>query len=693
MTNAQHVQPKHKRTNTTHDQATTIQIHPDEMTCGTLYKRSDHIKQWRKRYIQLNHNDTNLRYYYDEQKTSAPRGVIPLPYGSVVKCSARDPHKEATAGNEDQGMHLYVFEVLYKAGMEFEQRSQSESQQVKKLLLAATSEEERERWMLVFLKRVSLKEPHEKIEDPIDVLNDFNVKNRQSGQQNVIPMIDLNGNSASSSENGAVDSHFQDIPSDLMVKLNHSLEHFLQMCDEPLESWTNGDENDPAVFIKRGVTVVQRTMPNVNCQIVRGDAVVQHHPIKCFDAILDLHKKKEYEKHLHCAVRLQKLNSHTFIDYLRYVGTWPSTARDFCYLLHWRCLPERNNSIVIIAINHEDSNLCPLRDDAIRGEIFLSGYLLTPIEGEDGVVSSCKFQRISAINVKGIVPNAIIRSMDQSSALFPSKISRYLTAVSETDIEYINESSLSQGRITDEILINDVISKIPTRFDSINDDTPTDINLSVPFKDESNHSDSESLGTEFEPEIGASSSSTSQVSYMPILILLLSIAATPSLVWFISFSIRSFIKLRKETLVSVSLCCSVCVLVLMKPNMKYERRGALQSRHPMLVSIENLLPTTFTILLPLYLFNLSKTVAIPYVEICVAFSIFCSVRSTTKFCLGNPLIHTTSGVKVGLYSHKNLGTGIVTCRFNIDLKRILKYVSEKKKQDRRSNNARNDISG
>ena len=62
------------------------------------------------------------------------------------------------------------------------------------------------------------------------------------------------------------------------------------------------------------------------------------------------------------------------------------------------------------------------------------------------------------------------------------------------------------------------------------------------------------------------------------------------------------------------------------------------------------------------------------------------------------MIHTTSGVEVGLFTHRNLGTGLVTCRFNVDLRRILKYVSDKKKYERQPKNfdqnyKRHDISG
>ena len=49
-------------------------------------------------------------------------------------------------------------------------------------------------------------------------------------------------------------------------------------------------------------------MPDGMTQIVRGDAIVPHHPKIGFDAILDLNKKKAYEKYLYYVTRFQHLN-------------------------------------------------------------------------------------------------------------------------------------------------------------------------------------------------------------------------------------------------------------------------------------------------------------------------------------------------------------------------------------------------
>lgn len=750
---------------------------------GLLYKRSDHVKQWRLRYFILHlHDDmegscrsknvtaATLRYYIPKSSNSnnndyhngynndeksideedgfdnnddfksidkeRPKKVITLNYGCTQKCVKCSSLME-------NGKTLFAFEIHYKT-----------SKNVKKLYLAATSEEEQRRWMDIFSKRLMsasdmstvpalvnshavvpenvtntvekdmapgielyTPQPQSQAENLLEVNNikdvdndvmkkievdenvkkdmdmpiDFEIVGGEAGDVVASNIFDERIVPAPTSAKDVKDETFFDsVPDPIINKVESSVSNFLQMCDEPLESWNDDSSKQAAVFVKRGVTVVQRTMPDGVTQIVRGDAIIPHHPKICFDAILDLNKKKAYEKHLHFATRLQRLNNHTYIDYLRYIGAWPSTPRDFCYVLHWRVLPERNNSIVIVAVDHEDNELCPQVTDAVRGEVFLSGYLLTPVHKENDEKVYCKFQRISAVNIKGIIPASIMKSVNIFFALFPSKLSRYLTAKLEVNISDY-DLLLSEGDISTEIIVRDVLSKMPTTFDSLHDGAPAEIILPTSC----NNSDEmieEELADELKVDhVFERPNIHEQPNALAFAGVAVSIILTPSVVWFLSNVIAVFSNLSKSILMKVSSLCTLGILLI-----TFRKLSKISRQQTDMVQAFNtilkIMRISILLFAPVYFKHIGKVYNVPHWEFFVLYTMFCSIRSIVCFILGSQVMHSSSGAEVGYLTHRNLGTGTVTCRFTIDLKRILYYVSEKKKADREGVSNENDIS-
>jgi len=793
-------------------------------TTGLLYKRSEYVKRWRTRYFMLeeetddasnnnnNNNKTKCLTYYiplkDDSMTykspeTVPRGVVLLPEGSIQKCvvwgaegsshcvsgdGSGSSVKDGVIMEPSSGKVMYAFELYYL---------DATGDATRKIYLAATSKEDRVRWMQALMFKSSgnvsdvkevVVEKDEVVEEEIlkttsnaaavpaaaevssVTLMEASVENVQSTvatavveeKEEEVPVSAVtteavpslaatteavpslaaaavegiavtNPNEASEapatsesegkkvaedvsektteanvtsvSEVGTEvvddivktkvkaiaaslsrDSQLQHAPpnpavfenldADLVTKLGNTIDKFLQMCDEPLESWTDDENPQAKIFVKRGVKVVQRAMPDSN--IMRGDAVVSYHPKLIFDAILDLNKKKVYEKHLHCAARLKEVNNHTFIDYLRYVGTWPATARDFCYLAHWRILPERNNAIVIVAINHEDEQLCPLRTDAIRGDIHLSGYLLTPIYDDDGICRSCNFQRISAINVKGIVPNVVTQKMDQGSALFPSKVARYLDARFESTEAFDDEERLMTGEISDSILIEDVLSYIPKKFDVVND------NVLVDHQAEKTDSQLENLDeVMLQDERSVDTSKEKLIQNIAgVMILVASIILTPLSVWLLSGVVRRLSSISITTLMR-SLAIGTCSIICFSKNAFYFQKTTSHT-HKSFNRILKFFSLSLVFFLPFSILELKKSSEqhIWHWEICFLITLVYSIRSAILYALGTPVYHTSSCVKVNMHTHRHLGTGPVTSRFSIDLKRILHYVSEKKRLNR-----------
>jgi hypothetical protein len=53
---------------------------------------------------------------------------------------------------------------------------------------------------------------------------------------------------------------------------------------------------------------------------------------------------------------------------------WPTSARDFTNVVHWRQLT--NGSIVIVSFSEKLEDLKPIEDGTIRAELILGGYVL-----------------------------------------------------------------------------------------------------------------------------------------------------------------------------------------------------------------------------------------------------------------------------------------------------------------------------
>ena len=69
-------------------------------------------------------------------------------------------------------------------------------------------------------------------------------------------------------------------------------------------------------------------------------------------------------------------------------------------------------------------------------------------------------------------------SVNNSYALFPSELSRYLMAQLEVNIcDY--DLFFSEGVISTDIIVRDILSNRPPTFDSLYDGTPAEVTLST----------------------------------------------------------------------------------------------------------------------------------------------------------------------------------------------------------------------
>mmetsp|Transcript_9929 Transcript_9929/g.14766 ORF Transcript_9929/g.14766 Transcript_9929/m.14766 type:complete len:881 (-) Transcript_9929:297-2939(-) len=738
-------------------------------TSGVLYKRSEHVKRWRRRYFQLN-TDTKVITYYILPETGSidaevtaicsndtkrtPRGSIQLSRNALKHCKVSDK-STATLSKELGGAAVFAFEVRFVYG--------SDRSSYNVMYLAATSRADRDRWMhaiartnrdlLPILQDIEEEDEEDLADDiPKEVLvpieegddDDDDVieaeekeaereqqeQHRVSGLQQMmneeeeeeddfddddddaeaptVVMSSMRSSSiddpyisgkpelpqsndnvqqpekapavppvsvaavvkevaveqsqspasdvvvaAAASENhydvSANDNLYTDLPDDLRKKIDQQMQNFLQLCDEPSESWNYW-------FEKRGVTVLRREIPpgdaadgHQPAAIIRGEVIVPHSALQLFNAIANLDYKRGYEKHLVRADRVKRFNKHTFQDFLRYEGTWPTTPREIFCTVQWRILPERNNAIAMVGFSTEDDELCPMNENAIRAEVRMSGYLIIPV-GTDG--KSCKFIRISALDMKGGLPFAARRAVERSSAMWPSKVSRFL-------LEFEPEPD---GRLCKDVTIENAydIVEAPSNVSSHGEDY---VNLAHMIDWSGSERDYVDTGKKFDPLV-------------PVM-LLTSVLLTPSIVWGVSkFAMGIVVDSRLLSSCLLTIVCT-CILSIAK-----------KKRKSLFVPIQ-FASTAVTILVPHIVWYFAKSSKIPYWEYCFLLSVLNAIRTVVLFFLGAPVKHATNNVAVGYSSHNHLGTGPVTCRFTVELKNMLQFVSQKKRQSVMEGNREN----
>ena len=123
-------------------------------------------------------------------------------------------------------------------------------------------------------------------------------------------------------------------------RIDAALEKYLPYTDDGPE-WSLLFEN------KDGVTAFER-----NGAMIKSVATLDHHPKQIFNLVADIKRRRQYEKNVRYDERVKRYNSHTFIDYYAYQPVWPTTAREFLVLFHWRVMKRQDNKKAIVLIGY-----------------------------------------------------------------------------------------------------------------------------------------------------------------------------------------------------------------------------------------------------------------------------------------------------------------------------------------------------
>ena len=415
---------------------------------GVLYKRRDiFTRQWRPRWFHLQ-SQTGILTYYLFSSNEPPAIVV----GSTpLRPLASEHHNESVQYDVVPRGTIYLRGCQVQVADEWSRPSDNvycfvvtaPNSNAAPCYLATTSAEDRDAW-IAQIRRVCDDQGNDGEEQETAVDNEVEAESTGGcpGQENLSP------NSPYCWSDAEPEVATAGLRPGMKAKIDAVLDKYLPYTDDGPE-WSILFEN------KDGVTAYQRE----GCMI-KSVAILDHHPKQIFGLVADIKRRREYEKNVRYDERVKRYNSHTFIDYYAYQPVWPTAAREFLVLFHWRVVrrQEHEKAIVLIGFSYPDGNsLRPSADDHVRADLEVSLFHLELCDG-----NKTKATRIISYDLCGKIPRSLTNSIMQQQATMPYVISSFLKAN-----EPIPHSRLCGGDITNTILAEEIIDRLPDDADGL----------------------------------------------------------------------------------------------------------------------------------------------------------------------------------------------------------------------------------
>lgn len=342
---------------------------------GTLFKQRDVFKGWRPRQFIL---QDNLLHYYLEPDDPAPRNTLDL-----TGCSITTSKPVSV-----DGVEYFPFTI-------------SHPKSSKPYHLATDSKLESDIWVSKLLEAASLNQNSATEEECTDTstsastVGNSSDANRFSTYNVDNPESYLFPNTSHAPETRMY------IPKDLLGKIEKNIESFFELISPESPGWES-------FFDKNGVTGKKRFG---NLIFVKAETVMPYCIYDVFSVIADINRQKEIDPQRLIHEKIKEYSNHTWVEYLRFKGVWPTSPRDFVNITHWRLL--NDNRIIIFGFSEKFDDLKPPVDGHIRADMITAGYVLTPVSG------GTKVQYLVKTDLKGTLPVSVVNfaSNNQPSIL------------------------------------------------------------------------------------------------------------------------------------------------------------------------------------------------------------------------------------------------------------------------------------
>jgi hypothetical protein len=344
---------------------------------GSLFKQRDFVKGWRSRHFVL--QDTFLQYYLDIDD-AIPRNSL-----DVTGCSV-----ESGTPTKVNGIEYFPFiitnSIATKSGDSYKLASDSilETEDwVDKIRMAATN--------ATFHNENTSKELED---DKVDNNTTFS-DNVVTGEANVT-MSFVNPTETK-----------LNIPDEFSSSIEKAVSAMLSAVQPSASGW------EP-IFEKKGVTARKRP-GGVIC--VRGDSLLPFSLGEIFCMIQNAEHFADINPQIGSSKVIKTYSSNTYVQYIKFKQIWPTAARDFLNITHWRLLGD--NRIVIISFRDRHTKFAEI-DGVVRGDLILGGYVLTP--SPQGTL----VQYLVQSDLKGTIPSSVVTFVSYTQPMIVANLRKIL---------------------------------------------------------------------------------------------------------------------------------------------------------------------------------------------------------------------------------------------------------------------------
>jgi hypothetical protein len=316
---------------------------------GVLCKKRDHLKGWRSRYFVL---DEKFLHYYVEKGGVIPRNSMQITGAKI----SRLPETKMV-----NGIEYFLFVISHPASKDF--------------ILSTTSLLDCNEWIEA-LTSVANKKP-----SISTITKKSNVVHRLL-PDDIIQKASSGDSVTSDKDPVNKDATLRNIPQKYNKKVEIAVATLLSGAEE--DDWL-------PMFEKSGVKATRKSGTGSLC--VKGEMFMPYTICELYSICSDEFKRKDLDAQLDIYKRMLFVSHHTGVEHILFKPVWPTAARDFLNITHWRLL--QNGTFVTLGFSDQMGDFCPPKSGVVRGDLIIGGYVFIPVLGGTRVfiiVQVCIYQ-------------------------------------------------------------------------------------------------------------------------------------------------------------------------------------------------------------------------------------------------------------------------------------------------------------
>ena len=314
----------------------------DSLVEGKLFKQRDVFKGWRERYFRLEHTQVLNYYINNPVDDPTPRNSILMVECDIIPVEL--PASSPGSSYQSPSTKFFPFVISHPASS-------------KTYKLAATDVATRDVWIHA-LRRAAKPDEQRSMSfsttsnsNPDKIASNMNASGSSSAEiveGNGMEVVHRKDAEEAQSQGGGRDwaPGSSGVPPNQWKKVALMLDRFMSMTAE------TGNNSTGKWVPFGGKLGVQgyKLASTEKFVTVKGEGVVNHSVSDVFRLLFDPVRKKAYDSQLDEGARLSVYNSQTVCDHLQMKAIWPTTARDFLNLVHWRVVSSDTAVIICFGI-------------------------------------------------------------------------------------------------------------------------------------------------------------------------------------------------------------------------------------------------------------------------------------------------------------------------------------------------------